>query len=101
MGFWGGGTPTDKNSPHRHTHKQSHISTLLQRKQHREDVVRQTLSPSIDRIECIRRKRGGDDPFVMPFVHKAIDKRVVLEAVDEVDGRVGEEDEEWVLEVCP
>ena len=64
-------------------------------------MVRQTLCPSIDRIECVRRKGCGHDPFVVPFVDEPIHRGMVLEAVDEVDPGVCKQDEERVLEICP
>lgn len=64
-------------------------------------MIRQTLCPSIHRIEGIRCKRCGHDPFVVPFVDEPIDRRVMFEAVNEVDPGVRKEYKEGVLEVCP
>lgn len=88
----------DQNGPNIDKHKERNISQLLKREQEREGVVGDGLSKSIKRVEGMRGKRRGHDPFVVRLVQALVDERVMQPAVDPVDAEVGEHDEEGELQ---
>lgn len=60
----------------------------------REDVVRYALREAINGMESVAGKRGWHYPLVVRFVNGLIDSLVVQAAVDEVDPKVGEHQEQ-------
>lgn len=61
-------------------------------------MIRQTLAPSVQRVERVAGKRRRHDPFMVRLVQPAVHGRVVLSAMDPVDAAVREEDEQRVLQ---
>lgn len=88
----------DHNGPEVDKNKKPDGRELVQREQHREDVVRQRLRPPVHRVEGVRRERRRHDPLVVRLVQVLVHARVVQAPVDQVDHGVGEEDEEGVLQ---
>ena len=89
----------DKDGPDLHEEEESEVGEFLQWEDEGEGVVRHRLQPPVYGVEghgCVRR---GHDPLVMRFVQAFVDEGMVQTAVDEVDAEVGEEEEEWELEV--
>lgn len=87
----------DDDRPHLHEREQQHVRGLLQGEDEGEDVVRQALREAVERVERDGRERGRHDPPVVRLVVAAVDGRVVQRAVDPVDARVGEGEEEREL----
>lgn len=61
-------------------------------------MVRNALREAIQRVEGVAGERGRHDPLVMRLVEVLVDARVVETAVDPVDERIGEDDEEGELQ---
>lgn len=88
----------DHDSPEVDEAEENDIGDLLKREDEGEDVVRDTLGPAIQRVECVGGEWTGHDPLVMRLVESLVDERVVQASVDPVDEEVGESDEERELQ---
>ena len=62
-------------------------------------MVGKALSVAVGGMECVRGERSRHDPLVVWLVDVLVDTGMVQTAVDPVDGRVGEEEEEGKLKV--
>lgn len=62
-------------------------------------MVGNTLTPAIQRVECIAGVRSRNDPFVVRLVQSLIDQRMVQSTMNPVDTEIRERDEEGILEV--
>ena len=62
-------------------------------------MVGQRLCIAVQRVEGVRGKGCGHDPLVVRLMDVLVDARVVQTAVDPVDQRVGEGEEEGELQV--
>lgn len=62
-------------------------------------MVRNALSPAIQRVERITSVRRGYDPFVMRLVESLVDHRVVQSTVNPVDAKVRKRDKQRILDV--
>lgn len=91
---------TNQDRPHRNENKKPQISNLLQGENHRENMIRKTLRPPIQRVESITGKRRRHSPFVVRFVKPAVYEWVMQAAMNPVDSTVGEADEKRVLQQC-
>lgn len=89
----------NQDSPDVNEDEEDHRGDLGQREQEGEDMVWQTLSITIKGVECVGGKRCGHNPLVVWLVDVLVDAWVVEAAVDPVDARVGEEQEEGKLGV--
>lgn len=92
----------NQNRPAVDKDKQTHVDEAVQGEDVDEDVVGQRLRVAIERVERVRGKRSRYEPLVMRLVDVLVQSRVVLEPVDPVDARVGEDEEEGHAEdgVC-
>lgn len=88
----------NQNSPEVDENKQADESNLLAREQEDEDMVWDTLSKAVERMEGVGGKGGRHDPLVMRLMQTFVDERVVKTAVNPVDAEVGEHEEQWVLD---
>ena len=79
--------------------EESYGGELLLGKDEWEKVVGYGLSETVEWMEGVRCVRRGHDPLVVSFMQRFVYARVVQASVDEVDETIGEEDEEWKLEV--
>lgn len=72
---------------------QTQINHLVQWKDERIYVVRQTLKEAIHRVKCMTCKRSRNLPDVMRFMDVLIHKPMMKASVDPVDEHVSEEEE--------
>lgn len=92
----------DHDGPEVDKDEEEDVGHLLQREDEGEDVVGNGLGKAVDRVEGVAGKGRGHDPFVVRFVQRLVDGRVVQAAVNPVDEEVGEDDEERELqEIVP
>lgn len=61
-------------------------------------MIRQRLSPPIQRVKRITRKRRRHNPLVVRLMAPLVYRRVMETSMDPVDTRISEEDEKRVLE---
>lgn len=66
----------------------------MQREEKDVDMIGQALRVAVDGVEGVRGVRRWDDPLVVRLVNVLVQPRVVLDAVNPVDAKVGEEEEE-------
>lgn len=88
----------DQDSPEVNESKEEDVGELLEREDEREQVVGHTLGPAIQRVESMRGVRARHDPLVVRLVQRFVDARVVQAAVDPVNAKIGERDEQWELD---
>lgn len=88
----------NEDRPHVDEDEQSNIGHLLKWEEEWEDVVWDALRKSIKRVESMRRKWCRHNPLVMWLMQRLVDQWVVQTSVNEVDEKVGEEEEERELE---
>ena len=87
----------DQNGPEVDKDEENHICDLGEREQEREDVVRDGLAPTVDRVEGVACKWGRHDPLVVGLVQPLVDERVMKSPMNPVDPEVSEGDEEGKL----
>ena len=87
----------DKDGPHIDENKESNVRHLLEGEDEWEDVVWDGLSEAVEWVESMRRKWSRHNPLMMWLMERLIDQWVVQAAVNEVDEKVGEEEEEGEL----
>jgi hypothetical protein len=77
--------------------EEENIRKLLEREDEGEDVVRHTLEVAVERVEGVRGVRGRHDPLVVWLVQRLVYEGVVQTAVDEVNPKVGKDEEDREL----
>ena len=90
-------TIVDQDGPEVDETEEEDIGELLKREDEREQVVRHTLRPAIQRVECMRCEGTRHDPLVVRFVQSLIDQGMVQSSVDPVNAEIGERDEQREL----
>src|ERR1700760_4749961 len=83
----------DQDGPEVDEDEQGYVSPLLHWEEERKDVIRHALREAVNWVEGVRRKRRGQDPFVMGLVQSLVNERVVQATVNPVDPEVGEGNE--------
>ena len=61
-------------------------------------MIRHTLRKPIKRMKGVARIWSRHDPFMMGFMQRLIDQRMVQSTMDPIDEEIREADEEWELE---
>ena len=89
----------DEDGPDVDEDEEGDVGKLGEGEQEGEHVVRQRLGVAVQRVEGVRGKGRGHDPLVVRLVDVLVDAWVVQTAVDPIDQRVGEEEEEGELQV--
>ena len=89
---------TDKHRPDIDEDEKHNVRKLLQWEQIGENVVRHTLCKAIERVKGVACVRGWHDPFVVRFMQRLVNERVVQSTVDPVDEKVREAKEEGELD---
>jgi hypothetical protein len=90
----------DEDGPDVDEDEQGDVGELLEGEDEGEDVVGEGLGEAVNGVEGVGGEGGRHDPFVVRFVQALVDGGMVQAAVDPVDAKVGEEDEERELEVA-
>ena len=88
----------DHDGPEIDEAKQNHVRQLLQGKDEGEDMIRHGLRPAIERVEGVRGKGTRHDPLVVWLVQRLVHERMVQAAMDPVDAKIGEGDEQRELQ---
>lgn len=83
----------NQDGPKVDEHEQEDKGNLLEGKQEGEDVVRQTLSGTIEGVEGVGGKWSRHNPLVVRLMQAFIDERMVQPTVDPVNAEVGEHEE--------
>lgn len=65
-------------------------------------MIRDRLSEAIEWMESMRCEWCGHDPFVVRLVQVSVDHGVMQTAMNPVDQKISEQEEEWELQpiVC-
>ena len=93
------GELTNQHGPEIDKYEESHIGELLERQNEGENVIRQALGESIQRMKSVARKRSRHDPFMMRFVQLFVDEGMVQAPVDPIDAQIGKAYEERKLNI--
>lgn len=88
----------DQDGPQVDEPEKDDVGEFLKREDEREQMVRNALRPAIQRMECVRCIRTGHDPLVMRLVERLVNQRVVQSAMDPIDAKIGEGDEQGELQ---
>lgn len=88
----------DHDGPEVDEHKEADVRHLLEREDEGEHVVGNTLGETVDGVEGVAGVGSGHDPLVVRLVQVLVHERVVEAAVNPVDAKIGEHDEERELE---
>ena len=88
----------DENSPQINETEKENVGQFLKREDERENMVRHTLRPSVQRVESVRSIRARHDPLVMRLVQGTVNARVVQTSVNPVNEEIGKADEERELQ---
>src|SRR4051812_33313458 len=83
------------NGPKVHEHKHHDEQAAVQREEEGENVVWDSLGPAVNRVESMRRVGRGEAVGVVRLVDVAVQKGEVQATMDEIDGHVGAEKEQW------
>ena len=67
----------DQDGPDVDEYEENNIGKFLQRKDEREDVIRDRLREAIHRVEGVRGIRRWHDPLVMRLMEVLVDQGVV------------------------
>ncbi len=62
-------------------------------------MIGHALREAVEGVESMARIGGGHDPFVVRLVENLVNFRMVQAPVDPVNEEIGEEDEDWKLQV--
>jgi len=89
----------DQDGPDVDEDEEEDVCEFRKWEQEGEDVVGKALGVAVGGVERVRGEGRGHDPLVVRLVDVFVDAWVVETAVDPVDGRVGEEEEERELQV--
>lgn len=87
----------NENRPNIDKDKEEDVREFLQREQEWENVVWYALRETIHGMESMARVRRRNDPLVMGLMERFVDQFVVKASMDEVDAKIGEEEEQWNL----
>ena len=83
----------DEDGPEVDEAEKDHIGEFLEGQNEREDMIRHTLWPAIERVEGVGREWRGHDPPVMRLVQSSVDERVMQPTVNPVDKEIRKQDE--------
>jgi len=89
----------DEDGPYIYECEKEDVGKFLKGEDEREDVVRNRLSESINRVECVTSIGSGHDPFVVWFMEYLVDQWMMQTAVNEVDPEIGKDQEDRELRV--
>ena len=89
----------DEDGPDVYEDEEGDVGEFLEGEEEWEEVVWDALGEAVEWVECVRGVGRGHDPFVVGFVEGFVEAGVVEAAVDPVDQKVGEADEDGELEV--
>lgn len=89
----------DQDRPDLDEGEEGDVCELLEGEEEGEDVVWHALRPAVKRVEGVAGEGRGQDPFVMRLVEALVDGWDVETAVNPVDAKVGEHEEEGKLQV--
>lgn len=88
----------DQHGPDVDEHEKRNVGELLKREQEREDVVRNRLGVTIERVESVGCEWSRHDPLVVRLVQGFVNERVVQSTVNPVDAEIGKGNEEGELQ---
>lgn len=83
---------TNKDGPYVDENEKRNISKLLKRKDIGVHVIRHALRKPVQWMECVARKRGWDDPFVMWFMESLVNLWMMQAPVYPVDEEICKDD---------
>lgn len=93
------GKLTDKNGPAVDKDEESDVCEFMKREDEGEDMVRQTLRITIERVERVAGVGCGHNPLVVRLVETLVDQRMMKSTMNQVDETIRERDEQRELEV--
>lgn len=88
----------DHDGPEVDKGEQQQVRHLVQRQEHRIQVVWQRLREAVHRMEGVGSKWSANNPLVVRFMQTLVHGGPVQPAVEEVDAAVGEENEHGELQ---
>lgn len=89
----------DQNGPDLDEGEEGDVCELLEGKEEGEDVVWHALRPAVKWVEGVAGEGRGQNPLVVRLVETLVDGRNVETAVNPVDAKVGEHEEERELQI--
>ncbi|KAM3073416.1 hypothetical protein ACMFMF_006622 [Clarireedia jacksonii] len=92
-------TVVDEDGPDLYEGEEAQVGEFLKGEDEGEDVVGERLQEAVDGVECDGGVGSGHNPFVVRLMEGLVDERMVQPPVDEVDPKIGEDEEEWELKV--
>jgi hypothetical protein len=83
----------DEDRPEVDEDEEAEVQVPVERQDENEGVVRYRLQIAVERVECVRCERSGDDPLVVRLVDMLVECGVVLQPVDPIYAEIGQKEE--------